>query len=333
MFSEHLDDGMGPDGWRAIEQIVQDTVTKNRRVRPVLQSCAPTPNLYRVEKKAGRLVLDTNVSHSPVRLSCELVVPSERLKERGAIEQLARAAAARVGAAEDVVIAYGGELLRELGEAGGKFPNPPALSFVTHRGLTSYKESRDVEPERNGSARVPCTPGSPGHISTPGVSILRLDRIPETKSTTALGAVQEGILELQRLGHHGPYVALMLREMWHDASVRGAADDDLASIDLLLGNKGAAVLVPDPFDSNWTKKERLRSGVVASLGSGGFELLEVEAPSIAMVGYDEGDLVLRVEEQFLLRVSDHTAACDIALASSPPSEPPSTDQGQQGGGP
>ena len=336
MITEHVEDGIGAESWSAVDRLVQETVQSHRRVRPILDAGPRASNPYqivhpRIESPANApLTLNTNHVHQPVRLSRSFMIRGEQLGDEDGIRRLARQAAHQVAAAENLVLMHGGQLL-----VRGQNPlNPPLLDVVEQRGLVSFQERTD------GLAEEPpietSMPGVPGHLTTPGMSLLPLRKFPYTHGATALAAVQAGIAELERRAHFGPYAVLMLRHMWVDTTVWNARYNHHASLRALLREGEDVVRIPDPVWSHYPDVRLvLAKGLVVSLGSGAFDLVEFDAPHVSMVGYgtgaDAGDLILRVEERFALRATDERASCDIILSmpSLLPDEEQALDAVQQ----
>ncbi len=205
-----------------------------------------------------------------MRISCTFRVGADQIDDTTLVSQLARTAAQRVAAAEDLVLAFGNDASAALNSAG--------IVQVS----ASATKMRCIAPPK----------------------------AKPIKGSDAVAAVQKGMADLQSRGYFDPYGALMLGEMWASACVSSGNSDNKKKLDNLLG---ADNLVPLAAYASLPAKE----GLLFSRNENAYDFIEVDAPSVAMIGYatgdNAGDLLLRVEERFELRVSDIEAAVRLTI--------------------
>jgi hypothetical protein len=102
----------------------------------------------------------------------------------------------------------------------------------------------------------------------------------------------------------------MLSDMWKQASSPNGSTTNTKILQSVLGDGGQLVPVRSPSAIAAAYGKR---GIVISRGSAAFDLVEVGPATVALVGYDDADVLLRVEERLVLRVLDDRASLDIAL--------------------
>lgn len=120
--------------------------------------------------------------------------------------------------------------------------------------------------------------------------------------------VHDAIGELESRGHAGPYVVLMMPALWLETRKR---KDNVFGHDTLRRLVGADGEILPIQRSEVAPDYR---GVVFARHAIGLDLVQVAPPSVSLVQYDDGDLRLRVEEQFALRVQDREAVQSIHWA-------------------
>jgi uncharacterized linocin/CFP29 family protein len=241
-----------------------------------------------------------------VRIACEFLVRSDQIQDFDAVSQLVRAAAQRVAAAEDLVLAFGRRLV-------GK--DPP---------LKKFNPWNDADLQGRGLSDFPLDGSIPGNLGEDPIE-----------------AVRKGITTLQTEGHTGPYAVLMLPKLWEEASESGGESaDQRKTIKTLIGEGGSSLLVPAPVNpsppaGSALEHNIMRRGIVVALTPGAFDLVVVDAPHVAMVSQQGGDLVMRVEERLVLRFMDASATTDIAIEDDTVrrARRESDPWGDEGGGP
>lgn len=121
--------------------------------------------------------------------------------------------------------------------------------------------------------------------------------------------VHSAIGELELRGHAGPYVILMMPALWLESR---RLHDGVFGHDVLRRLAGTDGEILPIQRSEAAADYR---GVVFPRRAIGIDLVQVATPSVSLVAYDDGDLRLRVEEQFALRIQDPEAVQSIQLAS------------------
>lgn len=130
------------------------------------------------------------------------------------------------------------------------------------------------------------------------------------------------VAALEAAGWPPPYAAILGPRMWARVAAETPSGRRTTGLDVvrsLLGEESKLV----PIAHELSDEANTQSAVVVSRASGGFEVVEVAAATIADVDMERGDRILRVEERFKLRVLDSKAA--VLIVTPPPPHREATD--------
>lgn len=129
------------------------------------------------------------------------------------------------------------------------------------------------------------------------------------QQVSALELIHDAIGALEARGYTGPYVVLMMPDLWLESRrIQGQVlGHDL--LRKLIGADGELL----PIQRSGPGPDH--RGVVFAGRAVGLDLVQVAPASISLVSYDDGDLRLRVEEQFALRIQEPEAVQSIHLAA------------------
>ena len=236
------------------------------------------PRLERPEN--GLLQVSTAKVRFPLRLDCAFKIPSQQLKDMAIIRQLVRTASQNVATAEGIVLTTG-------------WPNGHASSRLEALGVKATQEESD-----------PIVATAPGNTIKEAAS-----ETDDAKSEALVESITEALDGLQTDGHFGPYALVLPNSLWR-----------LYQTDLLSrrGRRALVGLLNDdvkvartPIDIGESATPKFCAGVLLSLGNEAFDMVRTEPLDIAMVQFDGGDLIMRVEQRFVLRVMDTSAAVII----------------------
>jgi uncharacterized linocin/CFP29 family protein len=119
-----------------------------------------------------------------------------------------------------------------------------------------------------------------------------------------LEAVVAGISELESKGFVGTYTAVLSSGDWRESRLPlpGMAVIQLEQIQHALGT---ILVAGSPYLPDGVR------AVVLSREEWGYDLVVAQKPRVDFEGWDEGHLILRVDERFLLRIIDDRTACVV----------------------
>jgi hypothetical protein len=304
--SEH---GWKADDWTEVEMSVRNAVERHAQVRRVLPRTTATAGCYSIvvpklarPRDASPLALETDLASAPVSIRCNFKVQSDQLGDRGVVHRLAAHAARTIAYVEDLVLLFGGWLRQE------------ALHSRARVSLRGFHEHRDGVPS-----------GTLGLMTTHPCAAMQAAGDPLALVTHAIAGLQTAVEP-----YFGPYAVVALGEFWKQMNAPGSQPGSGAPIDrvraTLLGGEAVPVAGPpcsaaDPcecFVAGGAAKNTspLHRALVIAVDSLALELVHLDDAKIALVHYEDGDLVLRVEESFLLRVMDGNAAVTVSLAAA-----------------
>lgn len=270
MNQDQLDDvGWTPDQWTALNEQARQVVTAQAKLRPLIPAGPQMPNAYVVQTPplgGTPLAFDTQEPTRPVvRLRFRFVVRAEQLHDVVLVGRLVDRASRRIAAAEDAVLMYGGRA-----------------------DLTAYDvEVRGLGKETPGLATRPGGAAAPPVQNGPYVSLDGL--------VAATGAARDR-------GWFGPFNAALDVEYWNSlaASFAGSSTDGFRRASRVLGSPQESRLGLAPK----LKDAKYPLAVVFEPCASILDLVTVHPPRLSHVEMKDGDVILRVEEAFFLRLFD-----------------------------
>ena len=289
-----------PEGWEEyFSDIVKDVFASTARLRtvvppgPVVNESGPIL-VPRIETTTDKVTgqntrkVDTDRTEPPVAMRATFELSNDQIQNKSAVELLVRDAAARLAQAEDNVTVKGGKAKPELDRIG-------VDSGTTLEGKAGLATS----------------------ANTIGVG-----NSGDSNEVTPVGVAVAGITNLQESGHYGTYGEIMSMNQWKQAvaNIDGGSSSLRRIEALLMSDKikptpflPQGITLPPPKESGETGPDNATPhAVVLYLGSPGYDLVWQKEPTLAFSGFISGGVKLELEERFLLRVIDSTAAALVA---------------------
>jgi len=309
--------GLTEENWSALEAIVQSTFKSHARVRTLLPR-VEQPNAYSVlmpsiqnvgNSNETLLELETVHSQSPIRVARRFRVREEQLGDRHLMSQLTRRAARDLAFTEDVLLAFGGSLqtgkpsildLLPVGTDGIR-----NLTDSTH-GLSNASPPRAPAESKPGTTAHPAITPSAKDVATKDAAAQA-----EQKGGDPLEELAAALAELQCRRQTGPYAAVFLPAAWKKLTTSMSSNNDRIGYDVvwsMLGAEQSAIALPLQGTAH---DHRI---IVFSTAPDTVELVEVTPPTLALDAYQRGDLILRVQHAFVLRIVDANARIDVILS-------------------
>ncbi|MBX3234357.1 MAG: hypothetical protein KIT84_40515 [Labilithrix sp.] len=281
MSPDQVDDaGWSPEDWSSFNELATATVEEHAQLRKIIPEGPSAPNAYLVELPVvapGARGFHFNVpdTRKVTRVRVPFVITAEQLHDTANIRALIEHVARELALWEDRLLAFGPAAAGpgSIPPAGGApaLPNPP----------------NDIKIEND--------PRTVGLLSGQGLT---------GNGADVLDRMKQGVRSVRRRLH----TKTLSAAVGFDAYMTLVQDPNrrlgLDRARDVLGSKDAALASVPPDDPACGRDEKL---AVFTPDPGVLDLVWAQRPRISFVGTDNGDLKLRLEEAFLLRIKNSSA--------------------------
>ena len=271
------DSGWSPEDWSSLNTLAAATLAEHAQLRRIIPEGPEAPSAYLVEvpRATGGPDATDPAKDVPYGFSVDATEPVTRLR---------------------VQLVVGAEQVHDL----------PRIRELVQRAAMRLAYVEDNVLAHGSAAGTPRTRAS----ETVSESLRRAKGVfgakaDASKKEKLFDALNEGVRRVRREGYTGALRAAFGFEIWS----RIAEEDESATSCLGPGDAASACVPPDgaPASDN-----RDRWAAIFAPDPGAIDLVWTQRPRIIYVGISDGNLTLRIEEAFLLRVKAPNAVATIA---------------------
>ena len=285
-----MDTGWTEQEWMEIREAATSTFVQVTRVTALLPAGPEAPDPYRVSvpqidrkqaKKEPYLELNTETSALPVHIGCKFKVAAPQLRDLNGIKQLARAAAQNLGIAESLLV-YAGNTRSEVEVAVNELLTKLKVEVAGEfDGLLTYSDCDVVSTEDSDDALV--------------------------------DVFIKGVDELLERGHNGPYALILPSLMWRKFQNLALRASDRQAVRSMLGEDLVSMRAPIDVGPLLDESDDMSRGLLMSMGNHPVDIIRIEPVDVGVVCYEDGGLLMRVEERVVIRLNDPFSRIDVSL--------------------